>query len=273
MELESKNIIKTTDESSALARSACTAGYAAGKAHQRLIRETKATDLHAQLFDPKPSEVDIKRAQLREIDYHTAKKIIQEYEWLGTMGTTQYHFGIYFDGFLAGVVCFGYFQAMNGYKNYVGQEYYKRGIQLSRGACVWWAHEHSGSKLIAYGLREMQKRGFKYVIAFSDMRAGEIGTLYQATNWYYLGTEKNKRRHISLYYRKTGKPFMDNRDFCKKYGYKNLDKFLEQHTHIIGKAEPNKARYIKLIGNKRENDEMLKKLGGLILQYPKRPAA
>jgi len=240
------------------------------KAWQRIMREAKEQDINNLLFLDKPSKIDIKTATFREISYLTAKKIISEYEWLGTMGTTQYHYGIYYDDFLAGVVCFGYFQAMNGYKNYVGTKFYKDGIQLSRGACVWWAHEHSGSKLIAYGLKEIKNKGYKYVIAFSDARAGEIGTLYQATNWHYLGVEKNNRRHVNLYFRKTGLLFMDNRDFCKKYGYKHLEQFLKEYPHIVGRAEPNKARYIKLLGTKKENKEMLTTLCKWIKPYPKR---
>ena len=79
-----------------------------------------------------PNEIDninkdIKNSEIKEIDYQTAKKIILKYEWLGTMGTTQYHYGIYYDGLCAGVVCYGYFQAMQGYGNFVGEKYAKKG--------------------------------------------------------------------------------------------------------------------------------------------------
>ena len=120
-----------------------------------------------------PTSTDIKKAELKAVNYETAKKIIKEYEWLGTMGTTQLHYGIFYDGVLGGVVCFGYFQAMNTshdghpYAYYVTKEFANKGIQLTRGACAWWVHEHSGSKLIGYGLREMQSKGYKYAIAFS----------------------------------------------------------------------------------------------------------
>jgi len=238
------------------------------KAHQRKIREEKQkTDIGGLFGYPK---ADIKKAVCKEISYEEAKKIILEYEWLGTMGTTQMHYGIYFEGILAGAICFGYFQAMQGYATYVGENYAKNGIQLSRGACSWWAHEHSASKLIAFGLREMEKKGYKFCIAFSDPDAGEIGTVYQATNWYYLGAKKDT--HWDMYY-KTGKLFMNDRDIFKKFGFRGKAKQLE---YIADKPELEirlrkpKARYIKLLGNKTEKKQMMKVLEDKILPYHKR---
>ena len=245
------------------------------KAHQRIIREEKSNTDVGGLFGY-PQNPDIKKAVLREIDYETAKRVILEYEWLGTMGTTQFHYGIYFDGVCAGVVCFGYFQAMNTnsgghpYAPYVGEKYSDKGIQLTRGACVHWAHEHSGSKLIAYGIREMNTKGYKYCIAFSDPMAGEIGTLYQATNWYYLGFSNTL--HYDVYY-KDGRLFKNDRDFFKEHGFVGkgkMNNFISNKPHLELRERKPKARYIKLLGNKKENNEMMKTLKPKIKEYPKR---
>ena len=252
-----------------------------GKAWQRKIREQKANEENLLLFKDEPDEADIKKAVIREIGYNTAKAVIEEYEWLGTMGTTQFHYGIYFDGFCGGVVCFGYFQAMfnsnniergGGYSHYVGDKFWDKGIQLTRGACVHWAHEHSGSKLIAYGLREMEKKGYKFCIAFSDKEAGEIGTLYQATNWHFIGS--SGPLHYDLYF-KGGGLYLNNRDFNKKYkkgGFKNKVDFIDANPELkleLKTIHP-KGRYIKLLGNKIEKREMMKTLKDKIKPYPKR---
>jgi hypothetical protein len=246
-----------------------------GKAHQRIIREKKSATDSGGLFGY-PINPDIKKAELREVDYNTAKRIIEDYEWLGTMGTTQYHYGIYFDGVCGGVVCFGYFQAMNTnsgghpYAPYVGEKYAKDGIQLTRGACAWWVHEHSGSKLIAYGLNQMSNKGYKYAIAFSDAEAGEIGTLYQATNWHYLGVSKTKHYDI---YNKRGKLYKNDRDFFKEFGFvgkAKMEEFISDKPELIIKERLPKGRYIRLLGNKNENKEMMKHLKDKIHKYPKR---
>jgi len=241
------------------------------KAHQRVIREkiSKQDSDFLPLFGRywEALDVDIKKATIRPIDYDTAKRIILEYEWLGTMGTTQKHFGIYFDGHCAGVVCYGFFQAMEGYRKFVGDDYADKGIQLSRGACVHWSHPHSASKLIGASLQYLKKEGYRYAVAFSDPEAGEIGTIYQATNWYYLGFGTTK--HFNLVY-EDGKLFMNDRDFNKKYKYKNLSNFLLDNPKIHKKDILPKARYIKLLGNKRENREMLETLKCRVKPYPKR---
>ena len=247
------------------------------KAHQRIIKESHLGETHDGLF-PYPVDPDIKDAVLREVSFETAKKIILQYEWLGTMGTTQTHFGIYFDGVCAGVVCFGYFQAMNTnnegghpYAPYVG-EYADQGIQLSRGATTHWSHEHSGSKLIAYGLRKMAEKGYKYAIAFSDPEAGEIGTLYQATNWYYLGFSNT--RHYDIYHKdKRRGLYLNDRDFHRKFGFsgrRQMTEWVQDKPHLIVVERRPKARYIKLLGNKRENKTMMKTLQPRIHLYPKR---
>ena len=249
-----------------------------GKAHQRIIREKKSKEIPNDLFGNYWDNInkDIDNGIIKEIDSQTAKKIILEYEWLGTMGTTQTHYGIFFDKYLGGVVCYGYFQAMNTnsgghpYAPYVGIKYAKQGIQLSRGACVHWCHKHTGSKLIGTTLRLMSQKGFKYVIAFSDPEAGEIGTLYQATNWYYLGLGTTK--HYDIYYKKGGL-YMNDRDFYRKYGVCGkaaLTKWLLDKPDLSIKERLAKGRYIYLLGNKREKKQMMKTLNDKIKPYPKR---
>jgi len=245
------------------------------KAHQRIIREKKENEkFENNLFGEyyKEINVDISKSVVMEVNRKTAEKIILEYEWLGTMGTTNLYYGIMFDGVCAGVVCYGYFQALAGYSGYVGEKYGKKGIQLSRGACVFWAHPHSASKLIGKSLQNVSKLGYKYVIAFSDSEAGEIGTVYQATNWHYLGIDptagKTNKGHF--YLKQNGRKWMDDRDFNKRYGFKNLDKFLIDNPEIKKVVTKPKARYIKLIGNKTENKHMMKYLKDKILPYPKR---
>jgi hypothetical protein len=112
-------------------------------------------------------------------------------------------------------------------REHVKQEYAKRTIAIERGTCVHWAHEHSASFLIpkvcqlayddpscvacatarrAYTEARIAQRaggvlmdnkalpdakcpkhGFEIFYAYADVSAGEIGTVYQACNWHYIG--------------------------------------------------------------------------------------
>jgi len=82
----------------------------AEKAHQRLVRESASVRERDGLFGPwwESIDIDIKKAEVRPVDHATAKRIIEEYEWLGCMpAVVWYRFGIFFEGNCGGVVCFG----------------------------------------------------------------------------------------------------------------------------------------------------------------------
>jgi hypothetical protein len=239
-----------------------------GIAYQKHMRDIKSKSELVRM----PS-LSLENSVCREISRVEAKQIILEYEWLGTMGLTQTFFGAYLDGILSGVVAFGFFQAMNTskYKKFIGEKYKDHGCQLTRGASAYWAHPHTGSMLIGFALREMGKRGYKYAVAFSDPDAGEVGILYQATNWIYIGATNDK--HWDIYDKESRKCVLNDRDAFKQLGFrgrKKLSEYISDKPGLELRERKPKARYIKPIGTKRENKEMLKYLIPNSLMYPKR---
>src|SRR5277367_1624474 len=70
------------------------------KAHQRLIRELHALEPDPLIEEKTALAASLKNAWVREIDRKTAKTIILKYEWLKTMGTTDFQFGLYFGKYL-----------------------------------------------------------------------------------------------------------------------------------------------------------------------------
>lgn len=138
----------------------------------------------------------LKEAVVRRIDYKTAKPIIVEHEWLGRMSATSWHYALYPNAdsdLIAGVACLGGVNCTGGSYLHVpfGLTPQEVGV-FARGTCLWWAHEHSASFLITRALKMLKQDAphKKIIMAYADPSAGEIGTVYQATNWYYLGTSK-----------------------------------------------------------------------------------
>jgi hypothetical protein len=132
-------------------------------------------------------ELDLSAARIKRVDVNTAKKIIHQYEWLGTMGAgTVRNYGIFFGMFCAGVTCYACSGAVavlaKTFRVETGQLSY-----LTRGACVHWAPKGTNSKLISHSCRMEREHGIKIVVAFADSDAGEVGTVYQASNWTYIG--------------------------------------------------------------------------------------
>jgi hypothetical protein len=161
------------------------------KAHQRIIREHHATEKDPVLADKRFLARSFDSAAVREIPNAVAKEVIKKYEWLGNMGCTDYSFGLYFGEYLAGVSCFGRTAGTKTAASVCGEKYAPMVRTLCRGACVHWAHPHSASFLIPRACDLMADKGIHIFVAYSDAEAGEIGTVYQGTNWLYCGTTKS----------------------------------------------------------------------------------
>ena len=254
------------------------AGILRMKAHQRLIRE-KLADSGGDLFGRWWEKLDnsLVNAEIREIDYSTAKTFILEYEWLGNMGTTEYAIGLYCSNALAGVACFGRTGGTNVYKALAGIEA-ARCISLVRGACAHWAHPHAASFLISGACKLMGRHGYNIFVAYADSLAGEIGTVYQACNWIYTGQTSPSHqmitpdglvkdsRLISAYTR-------DRRGGKLRYKrtWSEQKKMLINNGYTFFKGNP-KHRYVGVYAPPNVKRKLIQVLHVTKFPYPKREA-
>lgn len=246
---------------------------AVGIAHQYKIRENKAKEIPNSLMGEywKDLDLDLKKAEVRRISKDQAKPVILEYEWLGTMSSTNQHFGIFFDNVCGGVACYG----NNCTANYNVPTQFgitmKEMWTLARGACVHWTPVGSASKLISQSLKLLKEDNpnAKVVIAYSDINAGEIGTVYQATNWTYIGCGDHLT--VNYYHEQLGRKF-DERKLHDLKGVLNMTrpevrKYLTDNGWKIEK-KAIKHKYIFILGSHKDKKEILKKVA--VLPYPKR---
>ena len=150
-----------------------------GIAHQKIIRDKKAETDKSNLFGEywNNLDLDLKKAVVKEIDLHSAAKMIIEYEWLGCMPAVNfYDFGIFFDGVCGGVVVYGqeYIENLGRWDKY---DYTGKIILLSRGVCIHWTPINTASKLIMSSIKMLPKK-YKVITCTTDHLAGEIGTIY-----------------------------------------------------------------------------------------------
>jgi len=227
------------------------------KAHQRIIRESmEQREVSLNLFGGwwQDIDTDISKAVLCQVSIRTATQIIKKYEYLGTMcNAPMYAYGIRWEGELAGVVVYGAPSPPIVAMSVIGKELSDKVIQLGRGACVHWAHPHAGSKLIAYSLREIEQLGYRVVVAFTDPDAGEIGTLYQATNWLYCGLTAIRP------------------DYIDTHGRRVMGHFRKGEVQNLTRApRTRKGRYAYILGNKADRRYYTENLMWPVEQYPKR---
>jgi len=269
-------------------------------AHQKLIRESHALEFDPLIAEKRALAVSLKNASVREIDNATAKEVILKYEWLKSMGTTDFRFGLYFGEHLAGAVCFGRTAGTKTASSVCGPEYAHVVRTLTRGACVHWAHPHSASFLISRACRLMAQKGIHVFIAYSDTEAGEIGTVYQACRWMYCGpTTKGSSMFVW-----PGKPVsssarsetvlgriqlcMDGKSRDERLisaltrvrtadsgPYRTLCSRREMRARLVDagflfyETSP-KHRYVHIVGEKRFQRELRRALKWEVLSYPKR---
>jgi hypothetical protein len=210
----------------------------------------------------------IENGIVREIGASEAKPIIEKYEWLKTMPAIVHHcYGIYFDGAIAGVVVYGIEYAENlGVWDKYG--YSGKIICLARGACLPWAHEHTASKLIRTSMRMLPEK-YKVITGTVDNTAGEVGTIYQACGFDYVGVMSNARSNRASILLPDGK-HMSEREAYRIYGTRSIEKLEDMGLTVA--SVPRKGRYFAFRGSKKERKELRKAIEHLTKPYPKRTA-
>lgn len=223
---------------------------------------------------PPVPHLDVKGAIVRPVTRQTAEQIILKYEWLGTMSQTSLHYGIFYGPYCAGVCCV----AVNGTGTagpYVNQMF---GIErhelatLARGACVHWAPIGTNSRLVSWTCRLLGRRKIaSLVIAYSDADAGEIGTIYQACGWTYIGRSTGVVRPDMELIAPNGRVInrMMLASVAKRRG--GGIAHLRRELRAAGwreQASSPKHRYVCVVD--KSNKALVARIAAMSLPYPKR---
>jgi hypothetical protein len=247
-----------------------------GTAHQKIIRDERAITDKNNLFGSYWDNIDtsLKKSIVKPIDVNTAKAMVEEYEWLGCMpAITWYCFGIYFDGICGGVVVFSpeYIENLGRWDKY---NYTGKIILLSRGVCLHWTPMNTNSKLIMAAIKMLPPK-YKIITATTDHLAGEIGTIYQACNFHYVGSMRDANPNVSS---KNGDrdgwiidgKLYGSRSLRLKYGDTKMETLRKYHKDVKKVKQNSKHRYFYFVGNKAECKYHKKQIEHLIKPYPKR---
>ena len=237
-------------------------------AHQRRIREQEAER------DPRPPMATLTGCTVAEVPFAEAKALISRYEWLRSMPTgTRACYGLRTpEGELAGVAVFAAGPAPES-GDLCGREHRSEAICLARGASVHWAHPHAASFLISRACKlAAAEFGWQIFYSYSDPTAGEIGTVYQACNWLYLGegVGRSKGRGRLKFFDRREARWRSER-VLRKRRLKLAE--LRSHPDWIVERTPDKARYVWFEGSPREKRELKQALKYEPKPYPKRRRA
>ena len=192
----------------------------------RLQKEEEDKNFINQKFNIDPKDIDISDFTFKFIDTieekNKAIEFIKRYEWLGTI--TQYsthYFGAYYKEILGGVIIFS---MPNAFSKLLGENTKDIERLISRGACASWTPKCLASSFLMWCIKWMvNNTQYRLFTAYSDPTAKELGTIYQACNFYYLGKQSGTNvRYINPY---TGK-IVSDRFFRQRTAYKKYAKEL-----------------------------------------------
>jgi hypothetical protein len=237
------------------------------RAFQSIRREEcAASEASENLFGAWWDELDLSlnRAVVRPVDVRTATTFIEKYEWLGTIGLVTYCFGIFFDGACGGVVVYRGDYAENlGHWDAYG--YTGRMLLLSRGCCTHWSPPNTASCLIRRSM-DLLPPEIEVVTATVDRRAGEIGTIYQACGFDYVGimTDGGSVRVIDPH---DGRQLSD-RGAVLRYGTNSPRKL--RGLGLSVEDAPRKERYFGFRGKPHRKAQLRTAIADKIKPYPKR---
>jgi hypothetical protein len=249
------------------------------KCFQRHIREVHAEHANTEQL---PS---LSGAVVGQISVEEARSIILAHEWLRSMPIgLRACYGLRLRGELLGAACFA---AMGGpIRNICGPRFAKKAICLARGACVSHAPKNAGSFLVRWSCRQVcHDYGWKIFFAYADADAGEIGQIYQAAGWSYLGEGLGRREgafHVDWQSpdgRRTITSNTLNHDKGKKFfrslGWDETKGDPREFIEYLGWKpirRPAKKKYVWFEGSPSERKHLKSICRYPLLPYPKREA-
>lgn len=235
-----------------------------------------------------------------KIEQQKLKEFIEKHEWLGNLSQyTTHWFACYHNDIIAGVILFN---VPNAFSKTLGENTKELERLISRGACISWSPKNLASSFLMWCIKWMvNNTQYRLFTAYSDPTAKELGTIYQACNFYYMGQKSGTTtRYVNPY---TGK-IVSDRYFRQKTAYKKFAKELNiewqkdwNHTtgmnwhNIPNEIEkqlrdyskyklsisekilmPSKHKYAYVLGKDKKETKQLRKLyveRNKIYPYPK----
>lgn len=210
--------------------------------------KTLADDVKCINFDYKNLKiVDFNFESVSKDDSRTKEIVnfIKKYEWLGKMPNRPTHrFIATYNNILSGVIIMS---TPNSFSMLLGDNTHEVEKLISRGACASWTPKNLASALLMWSIKWMVKNTeFRLFEAYADPEAKELGTIYQACNFYYLGNNFGSGK---LYFNPDNpNGWVNNRGFRKLNFYKS---YLKKNG-IVWKDEWN--RKTSILWNKIPSD-------------------
>lgn len=206
---------------------------------------------------------------IKQISKKEAEEFFRRYEHLGNCGLGVWHFGCFQGEKLMAVISFGS-ACFNPNRSKIGQYAAANNmkiIQLNRGGTRYDAPKNVPSQAVSLALKKVRDIfGDTVIVAYSDTRWNEIGTIYQSTNFMYLGLTDPKGQSNYII---DGKR-MSGWTVRKKYGTRDMDKLANLASSVVRVPLTRKHMYVFINSSSLRKRRALQYFCDTIRPYPKR---
>jgi hypothetical protein len=197
---------------------------------------------------------------VKEIDYKIGKTFIETYHYSKKVSKgVKLTLGVFEDDTLQGVLMFNHpIRSNSTTSQLVENSTTKDMLELGRMAMLDTAPKFSESKAIGKCIKWLKsnKKDIKYILSYSDQKQGNLGIIYQATNWLYLGYTTSQS-----FYKLDGE-IIHNISIWHRHKTRSA-KFLIENYNQVSKIIANQHIYIYPL---QKNLNILKELQS----YPKK---
>jgi len=195
-----------------------------------------------------------------EIPKRQANEIIIKNHYSGKVTPHSYiHLGVFIDGFLRGVLQFGYAMNPASGSSVVKHTEMDEYLELSRMWIDDDAGRNSESMAISYSFKFIRAKypKIKWIQSFADERCKLMGLVYQACNFGYYGSHSNIFWELDdVVYHNSIMTNGDNQSVNARY--------LRQNKYRAVKYELRQFRYLFFLDKKAKKNCLLREL-----PYPK----
>jgi|TARA_R100000951_G_scaffold67542_1_gene56982 hypothetical protein len=197
---------------------------------------------------------------VRPITRQAALPIIVDRHYMGRVPPISRAFGLFNGEKMIGIVTYGVSGSTTLRRGVCGDEQASNVYELTR---LWTeddAPKNAASFLISQSLKMIDK---EIIVTFAEINAGHVGTIYQASNFFYCGLSAKfkdpKVKGLEHQHHTTYAHGMNMQQVRDKYGAENV--------YYVDR--PRKHRYVYINAKKKRRRDLIKLIKYEVLPYPK----
>ena len=174
-------------------------------------------------------------------------------------------FGLLYNENLIGVVTYGVSASMTLRRGVCGTEEAQNVFELTRLWTEDFSPKNAESYLIGQSLKMLKK---EIIVTFAEISAGHVGTIYQASNFIYVGLSAKRTD-----WKVKGKEHLHSATIADEFrGLKNRSALMREKYgddfYLLPRSR--KHKYIYFNAKKKRRQELISKLKYKVQPYPKK---